>query len=388
MGVSANLAGWYHALCELWPFCKISRLTNSRTIAKGENVSRLKRKEVNFGSFSIDRAHGKRLDLYSFLEITDTDGLILLHKGGIAFEYYGPRHNEESTHGLMSITKSIVGLLSGILVAQGKLEVNNSVSTYVPEVIGTSFENVTVRQCLDMRAGLACDNADVGYRKACGFMPESESEGPGDLRELLSSFQAPPSKTIDGLGGAAFDYLSINADMVGWILERASGRKLNELVSELIWQPIGAEGDAHMAVDPGGNARAAGGMRATLRDTARIGQLIACQQSSIVPPEWIQDMLHGGSTGAFAAGGWQKGLLRHFQSISYRSFWLSDRDSETFMALGIRGQLMIIDRTNAIVMVKFSSQPSRLDEAKKELAIMAFQEIQRMLLETKDRSEK
>ena len=211
----------------------------------------------------------------------------------------------------------------------------------------------------------------------------NEGEEPTDLHSLLSTFQASPTKRLKELENAPFNYLSINTDLVGWILERAGGKKLNVLISELIWRPLGAEADASLGLDPGGNARAAGGMRATLRDIARVGTLIIGQSNSVVPSAWVQDMLHEGSKEAFAAGGWQKDLSRMFPSIAYRSFWLADSDTETLMAVGIHGQLLIVDRANAIVIAKVSSQPARLDEAKKMLAVEAFKEFQRILLDQK-----
>ena len=94
------------------------------------------------------------MDLATFLTSTETDGIVVLHNGKIVFEHYDRTNTAESVHIMMSETKSVTGLISGILAEKGLLDVNAPVSTYVPETKGTSFDGVTVRQCLDMRAGV------------------------------------------------------------------------------------------------------------------------------------------------------------------------------------------------------------------------------------------
>ena len=186
---------------------------------------------------------------------------------------------------------------------------------------------------------------------------------------------------VEGLDGHVFDYVSLNTDLIGWILERASGKRFAELVSEFIWQPMHAESDAYITTDRAGNARAAGGMCATLRDIARLGQIVLRDESEIIPRGWIQDMLNNGSKEAFDASSWKQGFERVFGSIAYRSCWLADRETQILMALGIHGQMLIVDQKNGIVLAKTSSQPLQVDIAKIGLATLAFKEFQRLLME-------
>lgn len=183
---------------------------------------------------------------------------------------------------------------------------------------------------------------------------------------------------MDGLGSSRFEYVSVNTDLMGWVIERIMGKKLADVISELIWQPLGAESDAYITLDNAGNARPAGGMCATLRDIARIGQLVLHDDNGVVPASWIHDMLDSGSQEAFAAGPWS-GFERVLGKLAYRSYWLSNKQDQMLIGLGVHGQILIADRKNGIVMAKTSSQPTRTDFGKSALTILAFKEFQRLL---------
>lgn len=140
---------------------------------------------------------------------------------------------------------------------------------------------------------------------------------------------------------------------------------------------MGAESDAYVTVDSSGNARAASGMCATVRDIARIGQLVLQEDDSVVPAEWIRDMVVNGSKEAFAAGEWACELGGLF-SLAYRSGWMVDREEEVFVTVGIYGQMLLVDRKRQIVVAKTSSQPDP-EWDKDRLTMAAFKDIRRIL---------
>lgn len=188
---------------------------------------------------------------------------------------------------------------------------------------------------------------------------------------------------VDGLGSSQFEYVSVNTDLIGWVIENITGKKLADVISEFIWQPLGAESDAYITLDRAGNARPAGGMCATLRDIARVGQLVLHDDNGVVPASWIHDMLNNGSQEAFAAGSWN-GFERVLGKLSYRSYWLSNKHDQILIGLGVHGQMLLADRKNGIVMAKTSSQPTRIDFGKMALTILAFKEFQRHLTQEND----
>lgn len=142
---------------------------------------------------------------------------------------------------------------------------------------------------------------------------------------------------------------------MGWVLEQASGKRLAELVSERLWQPIGAENSALMALDRSGNAVSAMGVCATVQDMARLGQQMLLTQ--IIPESWIEDILMNGDESAFAAGEGKVEFEDLFQSVAYRSSWTVDRETEILMAFGLCGQCLLVDRKNGLVLSLSASQP-------------------------------
>nr|POE47568.1 6-aminohexanoate-dimer hydrolase [Quercus suber] len=144
---------------------------------------------------------------------------------------------------------------------------------------------------------------------------------------------------------------------------------------------MGAESDAYIMVDPDGNARAAAGVCATVRDIARLGQVIMDPASGRVslPESWVVDMLHYGSREAHAAGTEGEKLNGLFDTASYRSYWVADSDTQTLMASGTNGQILLVDCKSGIAMAKTSSQPDRTSWPKIRLTIRAFREFARLL---------
>jgi CubicO group peptidase (beta-lactamase class C family) len=115
--------------------------------------------------------------------------------------------------------------------------------------------------------------------------------------------------------------------LLGWVIERASGRRYAGLVSELLWQPVGAAENAYIAVDRLGAPRAAGGMCAATRDLARVGQMLVEGGShagrQVVPPSWVEMLTNDGDPGAWEAGN----LASYYPGIPmhYRAKWYVER---------------------------------------------------------------
>ena len=171
-----------------------------------------------------------------------TDGVIVLHEGRVVFERYSSCLDERGLHGAMSVTKSLTGLLAEALVAEGALDEGALVRTIVPELEGSAFGDATVRQVMDMTTGLsysedyADPEADVWrYGAASSTLPKPEGyDGPRGYFEFLTTVEP------EGEHGEAFGYKTPNADALGWIVARTTGR------SDLR-TPLGAHLDAASA---------------------------------------------------------------------------------------------------------------------------------------------
>ncbi len=366
-GTQVTLANWRTAPFNQWAFHHVRELLPTADIPHDPaNVRELPVRPAGLEQLRIGAASGKALTLDEALETTSTDGIVVLHRGAIVLERYFNGMTERAPHILMSVSKSMLGLLAGILAGNGILDVARPVTDVIPELRGTAWDGATIMQMLDMRTGVAF-NEDylatagpmIAYRKAVGWNPLGPGEQPSDLR---SFFQA--LKETDAPHGGRFWYVSPNTDLLGWMIERASGRRYADLLSELLWQPMGAAESAYVTVDRLGAPRAAGGMCATTRDLARVGQMLVEGGShngrQVVPASWIDAIVNDGDAEAWAAGN----LASYYPgaAIHYRAKWYVERsDPRLLFALGIHGQNLFVDARNEIVIAKVSSQPQPLD---------------------------
>lgn len=255
----------------------------------------------------------------------------------------------------MSATKAVIGLVAGILEHNGDIDLNAAVSTYVPQIRGTVYQNVTLRQLLDMRAGIVLTKDEQNlYDSATNWEPVVEGT-PISLHEFYCQIKHTERSNDDN-----FRYESSNTDLLGWAIESAANRSINSLLSDLLWKPMGAENAAYITVDKDGAPRCTGGLCATARDFARIGQLIIdggiIDSKEIVPISLIEDISKNGDPDAWKNGQWGKLFAPISKHMCYRNGWyIIDDQPQILFAMGIHGQNLFIDKANEIVIAKFSS---------------------------------
>jgi CubicO group peptidase (beta-lactamase class C family) len=372
-----TLANWRTAPYLKWAFQHVREIVPSADVPNAPgDVWKLKSEPKDFSSFRFGHS-GKQYRLDQFFDETDTDGLVILHRGKVILERYGNGMNSDTPHILMSVSKSLTAVVAGILVEQGKLDPEQKVVSVIPELKDSVYSNATVRHVLDMRVGIAFDEdylaisgPIIEYRKSTNWNPLGPGERPGDLRTFLVNLTER-----NGPDGGPFHYVSTNTDLLGWILERASGVRFADLLSTLLWKPMGAQCPAYMTVDRLGAPRCAGGICTTTMDLARVGQLIAQNGrrngTPIIPASWIEDTLGGGDPKAWAAGD----LIPYFggRAMHYRSKWYVLRERDMAFGLGVYGQNVFVDKANELVIAKVSSQAPPLDERLVDLT-MTFAE--------------
>src|SRR5260221_7237747 len=337
-----SLANWRTAPFNRWAFQHVRELVPSADIAHDPAAVRaLPTATMEVGRLRIPRAGGPAVTLEEFLRAAGTDGLVVLHRGRIVIERYANGMAAETPHILMSVSKSLTGLLAGVLIGAGQLDADRLVTAVLPELAGTAYAGATIRQLLDMRTGVAFDEdytATAGpiveYRKSTNWNPLGPGESPSDLRAFYQTLRA-----TDAPHGGRFHYISPNSDLLGWVIERATGRRFADLMSALIWQPIGAQHSAYITVDRLGAPRCAGGICATVRDLARVGQVIvdgAGGGTAVIPTAWIDDIARNGSPEA-----WNAGVFAPFfpgRAMHYRGPWDLDRgEAPGRFGLGIHG---------------------------------------------------
>lgn len=369
-----------------WSVCHFQQLMPTKSVSRGlstaipferEILSDID--EVTFTPWGATES----MTWQESLEANFTDGIVVLHHGKMVYEKFFGCLSPTNRHGAMSLTKSFVGLLGEMLVADNQLEEDRLVKDYIPQLRESAFGDATVRQILDMTTGLdysedyADPNAEVWQHAAAGNpLPKPvDYIGPRTYFEFLQTVQK------QGEHGRSFGYKTVNTDVLGWLISRVTGKPLTEVVSEKIWSKIGADIDAYFTVDSIGTPFAGGGLNLGLRDLARFGQMIldngkfADQQ--VVPEAVIGNILMGGDRRAFADAGYS--LL---EGWSYRSmWWITHNEHGAFMARGVHGQSLYIDPEADMVIARFASYPVAGNAANDPTTLPAYQAVADYLLQ-------
>jgi CubicO group peptidase (beta-lactamase class C family) len=292
---------------------------------------------------------------------TYTDALVVLQDGRLLAERYDAGMTAATPHLLMSVSKSLVGCVAGVLADRGVLDPAAPVTAYVPEVESSGYAGATIRDLLDMRTGVAFRETytelDAEVRvmeRSMGWRPAEPGDPAGAYPYLTTLGRAGPH-------GGEFTYRSADSDMLGWACERASGTRMADLISALIWQPMGAERDGEITCDPLGSAIHDGGVSATARDLARFGQLLVDDGVAgghpVVPSAWLAATRDPGPDVRKAFAATENELV--LPGAWYRNqFWvIPGPGGPVLVCLGIHGQMIYADRASRTVVVKMSSWP-------------------------------
>lgn len=355
----ATLANWRTRPFNSWAFHHVREIVPSAEIAHApEHIWHLEPGRINLDGVDLEVA----------MDATFSDAVAIIHDGKLVHETWRNGMNARSPHILMSVSKSMLGLVAGTLVERGEIAEDDLASKYVPELEATAWKGVTIRNLLDMRAGvkfeedyLATSGPIIDYRYAANWNPVPEGREAGDLRSFMSLVTES-----DGPHGGRFHYVSPNTDLLAWIFERATGMRYADLVAERLWQPLGAETPGYITVDRIGGARAAGGKCFTARDLARVGMMMANggvrEGKQVIPRAWIDDIWENGDVEAWKTGDFfdKFGGL----DMAYRSKWYVQRGEEPLVhGLGIHGQYVFVDRARKLSIAWFSSRHEPIDQA-------------------------
>jgi len=339
-----------------WSFQHIREILPTAEVWRGNGHRHpLPRDEVDLDGLVIPGdGHGRTLAEH--LDDTYTDGFIVLRGGKAVYERYFNGMTERTLHLSQSMAKSVTATVFGILVGRGLIDCEAPVTRYLPELERTGWKGAKVQHVLDMTTGVRFDEtytdpcSDIGQTDvASGWKPippeaDPTLPWPTHIWEQILGLTETARRH-----GETFEYRSIETDVLAFVMERVTGKRLPQLVSEELWQKIGADESACITVDSAGYALADGGFNATLRDYARFGQLILEGGRGIVPAEWIEATRNGKHGPGYNAA---------LPNGSYRNqFWLEDPQSRTLMCRGVFGQLIYISFAYDMVVVKLSSYP-------------------------------
>jgi len=338
---------------EFWPTIAVTR--GSRSVSP---LSVQLRSDLDAVTFTpLNRS--TQMSWSESLAANYTDGIVVLHRGRIVYERYFGALTPQRQHIAFSVTKSFFGTLGAALVAEGALNREARVSTYIPELAASGFGDATVGQVLDMTTAIdftenyteAAPPTMQAYSRATGFASRKRNGTP----RSIYSFLATVAK--QGTHGDAFTYRTPNTDVVGWLIARATGKSPAVVFNERLWSRLGAEDDGFLVVDDDGTPQVGLSLNIRLRDLARFGELMRnggrLNDEQIIPSSVIEDIRRGGSREAFA-----KASYPTLPGWSYRNqWWVSHNDHGAFMARGIHGQAIYIDPQAEMVIARFASHP-------------------------------
>jgi CubicO group peptidase (beta-lactamase class C family) len=303
-----------------------------------------------------------------FLRATETTGLLVVRDGVILHEAYFQGYDERSLATSFSVAKSFVSALVGIALERGHLRsLDDPIDAYVPELAGSAFAGVPIRDVLTMSSGVA-------------FVEDYTSMG-SDVMVLplrLFGLRRSVAEVLRGLPrerapGSVHDYSSGDALALGLLLTGATGRSVAAFLEEVLWGPAGMEAGAAWSTDLAGQELTYAFLAATLRDYARFGRLYLDggrrDGVQVVPAAWVEASLRPAAAhlqpGASppSASGFGAGFGYGYQ------WWLPDGDEGDFLAMGIWGQFVYVHPERRIVIVKTSTDPGHAVRERETLAV-------------------
>lgn len=287
-----------------------------------------------------------------FLTGTDTVALLVIEDGRMRFEQYWLTGSPTTQWTSMSVAKSFTSALVGIAQAEGLIgSVDEDIAAYLPELRGSAYDGARIRDVLQMSSGARWN--------------EDYSDPESDMNRFIAVFahggsfdSLPPTMQRQRAPGTFNQYNSIDTHVLGMLVKRVTGQPIRDYMEEKLWHPLGMEDDGHWLVDSDGMEMAFGGLQATARDFAKLGELYrnggVWDGRRILPRAWIEasvtpDAPHlvpgkrDNSDSAFGYG---------------YQFWLPDGHEGEFSAIGVYNQFVYVNPARRLVIVKLSASPN------------------------------
>jgi len=263
----------------------IDRVFPTRIVSAGGSAYGLPEQLVDLNDVQID-FEDKVLTTDEYFSQQNVAGLLVIKSGRIVYERYGLGNSKDSLWVSFSVAKSVTSLLIGAAIRDGYIKsIDEKVTDYLPRLKGSSYEQATIRNILQMSSGVQWneDYAD----------PDSDINSfPANTLGLYEYLREKPR---DVAPGEVFNYNTAETNLVGTLLRSAIGNNLATYLSEKIWQPFGMEADANwMLTETGGGEFGGCCISATLRDYGRIG-LFALGDgqlpdgTQVLPDNWIAE---------------------------------------------------------------------------------------------------
>ncbi|HJL81193.1 MAG TPA: serine hydrolase domain-containing protein [Gammaproteobacteria bacterium] len=276
----------------LWNFKNLNKLFPTNTIYRNGPVKPLKTKIYpEIGALQIQTPSGNKT-FVDFLESDESTAIavVILHKGNIVFEHY-PRMNPHEKPVYWSVTKVFVSTLVAMLEAEKKIDIDKPVDFYLPELIGSDYEGILIKNILDMATGIKCSEEYIDKSSCYYQYSMAVGDGMWDESSPNNPYEYIAELNVGRYGeqGKQFDYSGVNTFVLGWLVEKITGMQLQDALSEMIWTHIGAESDAAIFAPRYGVPVMHGGLLARPRDVARFGLLFTPSHQIVSDEQLVSD---------------------------------------------------------------------------------------------------
>ncbi len=330
-------------------FKNVKNIFRTTTVPKSSNPYHFAKRNQDLLIPETFQYEDSTVNTQAYLDYTLTDALLIIRHDTIYHEYYANQFTEQDHHISWSMAKSVVSALFGIAISEGKIKsIEETVTDYLPELAGTGYDHVRIKDVLQMSSGVGF-NEDYGdFNSDINVMGRYFALGMpiADFAKTLKREREP---------GTFNHYVSIDTQVLGMILTKATGRSITDYMNEKLWSQIGAESDAYWIVDKTGMEFALGGLNATARDYAKVGQLFLdsgrWKGKQVVPEEWVRASVTPDAPHVMP--GKRNTALRK-DGYGFQ-WWIPDGSEDEFNAQGIYGQFIYIDPDKDMVIVKLSS---------------------------------
>ena len=353
-------AKFTHKSINRWAFRNVDKFASYDRVTPSESPYSLPRDEKKLGEIAFINHYGEETNVPITLSYLYADAIIVVKDGKLVYEQYFDGMRPETPHLLFSCSKPFAGVLIANLISFGLIhdEVDFLI-TYMPDLIPTALNDVTIRHLLDMQSGIDIHDIEdsTEIERSTGFAPPKLDENIYSIVRKLRNKKFP--------AGTIMDYNSLNSDVLSLLATRLTGEPASYLLNKYIFSPMGTEDEILIIKDPKGISELGGGIAITARDLAKFGAALLndgqVNENRILPSGYIEFLKKTSEKGK-----WQQSWLAYSttQAESYRAhlyFCKSEFDKDAFFAVGNFGNALYMNQKQNITIVLLCSYPTGVD---------------------------
>ena len=331
----------------VYNFLNMDKIFPTREIKASKNPKPLKRNIKTLPeTFFFE---GEEKNLQEYLDYFWSDGMIVLHKNEMVYENYWLGNNENKRHISWSVAKSFISALVGIAYEEGLIDsLDDPVTKYLDDFKETGYDDVTIKDILQMSSGVLFNEDYADYDSDINRFGRAVATGTSmrDFSKTLTREREP---------GTYMHYVSINTQVLGFLLQEVTKKSISQYLYDKIWNPLGMEDSAYFILDDVKDEFALGGLNATLRDYAKFGLLYlqnGCwNDNQIISKQWIED---SHSTDGIHLVPGERETSSNPWGYGYQ-WWVPGFPDTDYTASGVYNQYIYIDPLSEIVIAKTSS---------------------------------